>query len=56
MTAETADQRVYYSQGVGTLRGEAERGITGWGINDEIIEAYTWLIQNFDDGDEIFGP
>ena len=55
LTAETADQRVYYSQGVGTRRGEAARGgVTGWGIDDEIIEAYTWLIQNFDDGDEIF--
>jgi len=55
LTAETADQRVYYSQGVGTQRGEAARGgITGYGIDDEIIEAYTWLIQNFDDGDEIF--
>jgi hypothetical protein len=55
LTAETADQRVYYSQGVGTSRGEVARGgITGWGIDDEIIEAYTWLIQNFDDGDEIF--
>jgi uncharacterized protein (DUF2235 family) len=55
LTAETAEQRVYYSQGVGTQRGEAARGgITGWGIDDEIIEAYTWLIQNFDEGDEIF--
>ncbi|MGY3233298.1 uncharacterized protein (DUF2235 family) [Bradyrhizobium sp. USDA 4448] len=55
LTAETADQRVYYSQGVGTRRGESARGgVTGWGIDDEIIEAYTWLIQNFDDGDEIF--
>ncbi len=55
LTAETADQRVYYSQGVGTKRGESARGgVTGWGIDDEIIEAYTWLIQNFDDGDEIF--
>jgi uncharacterized protein (DUF2235 family) len=55
LTAETADQRVYYSQGVGTKRGESARGgVTGWGIDDEIVEAYTWLIQNFDDGDEIF--
>jgi uncharacterized protein (DUF2235 family) len=55
LTAETADQRVYYSQGVGTQRGEAARGgITGYGIDDEIIEAYAWLIQNFDEGDEIF--
>jgi uncharacterized protein (DUF2235 family) len=55
LTAERDYQRVYYSQGVGTQRGEVARGgITGWGIDDEIIEAYTWLIQNFDDGDEIF--
>jgi uncharacterized protein (DUF2235 family) len=55
LTSETADQRVYYSQGVGTRRGESARGgVSGWGIDDEIIEAYTWLIQNFDDGDEIF--
>jgi uncharacterized protein (DUF2235 family) len=55
LTSESADQRVYYSQGVGTQRGEVARGgIMGYGIDDEIIEAYTWLIQNFDDGDEIF--
>jgi len=55
LTSETVDQRVYYSQGVGTKRGEVARGgVTGYGIDDEIIEAYTWLIQNFDDGDEIF--
>jgi uncharacterized protein (DUF2235 family) len=55
LTSETADQRVYYSQGVGTRRGESARGgVSGWGIDDEIIEAYTWLIQNFDDDDEIF--
>jgi glycine/D-amino acid oxidase-like deaminating enzyme/nitrite reductase/ring-hydroxylating ferredoxin subunit len=28
--------------------------VTGYGIDDEIIEAYTWLIENFDEGDEIF--
>ncbi|WP_262048161.1 DUF2235 domain-containing protein [Bradyrhizobium sp. Bra78] len=55
LTAEAADQRLYYSQGVGTLRGEAVRGgVAGYGIDDEIIHAYTWLIENFDDGDEIF--
>lgn len=53
LTAETASQPVYYSQGVGTQRGESARGgVTGY--DDEIIGAYTWFIQNFDDGDEIF--
>jgi uncharacterized protein (DUF2235 family) len=55
LTAETPDQRVYYSEGVGTIRGEVVRGgVAGYGIDDEIIQAYTWLIENFDDGDEIF--
>jgi hypothetical protein len=55
LTAANAEQRLYHSQGVGTQRGEAARGgITGYGIDDEIIEAYTWLIQNFEEGDEIF--
>jgi len=55
LTVESGEQRVYYSQGVGTQRGEVARGgVEGYGIDDEIIEAYTWLIQNFDDGDEIF--
>jgi uncharacterized protein (DUF2235 family) len=55
LTVENSEQRIYYSQGVGTQRGEVVRGgVAGYGIDDEIIEAYTWLIQNFDDGDEIF--
>ena len=55
LSAETEEQRVYYSQGVGTRRGETARGgIAGYGIDNEIIDAYAWLIQNFDVGDEIF--
>lgn len=55
LTVENAEQLVYYNQGVGTQRGEIVRGgVAGYGIDDEIIEAYTWLIQHFDDGDEIF--
>ncbi|MDN4982140.1 DUF2235 domain-containing protein [Bradyrhizobium sp. WYCCWR 13022] len=55
LTSETPEQRVYYSQGVGTIRGEVVRGgVAGYGIDDEIIQAYTWLIENFDDRDEIF--
>ena len=55
LTSQTSGQRVYYSQGVGTVRGEVVRGgVAGYGIDDEILRAYTWLIENFDDGDEIF--
>jgi uncharacterized protein (DUF2235 family) len=53
LTSQTPDQCVYYSQGVGTKRGEVARGgVAGYGVDDEIIDAYTWLIENFDDGDD----
>jgi uncharacterized protein (DUF2235 family) len=49
------DQLVYYSQGVGTRFGEEIRGgVEGYGVDSEIIDAYTWLVQFFETGDEIF--
>jgi uncharacterized protein (DUF2235 family) len=55
LCAQTADQYVYYSQGVGTRYGETIRGgMLGYGIDNEILDAYTWLIQHFVQGDEIF--
>lgn len=52
---EAANQIVYYRQGVGTRFGEKARGgILGFGIDDEIIDAYTWLCEAFEPGDEIF--
>lgn len=48
-------QLVYYGQGVGTRFGEKVRGgALGYGIDDEIIDAYVWLLENFRPGDEIF--
>ncbi|MER8577657.1 DUF2235 domain-containing protein [Mesorhizobium sp. M1423] len=48
-------QVVYYSQGVGTRFGEKVRGgVAGYGLDNEIIDAYTWLTQIFEQGDEIF--
>jgi uncharacterized protein (DUF2235 family) len=35
--------------------GEKIRGgITGYGIDNEIIDAYTWLLQVFEEGDDVF--
>jgi len=52
---EAPDQAVYYSQGVGTTFGEKVRGgVGGHGIDREIIDAYTWLVQRFQPLDEIF--
>ncbi|WP_187273503.1 DUF2235 domain-containing protein [Methylobacterium sp. WL19] len=48
-------QMVYYSQGVGTRMGEKVRGgIGGYGLDNEIVDAYTWLVQAYEPGDEIF--
>ncbi|WP_171070348.1 DUF2235 domain-containing protein [Methylobacterium terricola] len=48
-------QMVYYSQGVGTRIGEKVRGgVGGYGLDNEIVDAYTWLVQAYEDGDEIF--
>ncbi len=48
-------QLVYYSQGVGTRFGEKVRGgIGGYGLDNEIVDAYTWLVQAYEPGDEIF--
>jgi uncharacterized protein (DUF2235 family) len=51
----TPNQLVYYGEGVGTRLGEKVRGgAMGFGIDHEIVDAYTWLVQVFAPGDEIF--
>jgi uncharacterized protein (DUF2235 family) len=49
------DQCSYYNSGLGTKVGEKVRGgILGYGINDAVIDAYEWLIQHYNLGDELF--
>ena len=43
-------QLVYYSVGVNGVLG----GMFGQGLDDNIRLAYEWLIENYNDGDEIF--
>lgn len=43
-------QFVYYSVGVNGVLG----GMLGQGLDDNIRLAYEWLIENYNDGDEIF--
>jgi uncharacterized protein (DUF2235 family) len=48
-------QHVYYSTCVGTTFGSHIRGgMLGYGLNDEIIRAYEWLIDNYQAGDQLF--
>jgi uncharacterized protein (DUF2235 family) len=49
------EQRIFYSVGVGIRVGEKLRGeVFGYGIDDQVIEAYQWLVENYDKDDEIF--
>ncbi|HEY6904879.1 MAG TPA: DUF2235 domain-containing protein [Candidatus Acidoferrales bacterium] len=49
------DQLSYYSTGVGTTFGERLRGgMFGYGLNDEIIRAYEWVIDHYNGGDQLF--
>jgi uncharacterized protein (DUF2235 family) len=48
-------QTLYYHKGVGTSFGSYIRGgMLGYGLDDEIIWAYEWLIDNYNAGDELF--
>ncbi|MEM0907803.1 MAG: DUF2235 domain-containing protein [Pseudomonadota bacterium] len=52
---EGTEQIVFYDEGVGTLEGEALKGGgLGKGLNQNIIDAYTFLVFNYSPGDEIY--
>jgi hypothetical protein len=55
LCAADADQICYYSAGVGTLFGQRLiGGMFGYGLDDEVIRAYQWLVQNYDPDDRIY--
>src|SRR6476646_610465 len=54
-SSDGLQQCAYYNSGLGTKFGEKIRGgMLGYGLNDAIIDAYEWLIENYDVGDELF--
>lgn len=54
-SSDRLQQLIYYHKGVGTTYGSYVRGgMLGYGLNDEIIRAYEWLIDNYNPGDELF--
>lgn len=45
----------YYTTGLGTFIGEKLRGgMFGYGLDRAVIEAYKWLVETYELGDEIF--
>jgi uncharacterized protein (DUF2235 family) len=48
-------QFIYYDTGLGTHFGEKLRGgVYGFGIDDNVKKAYEWLVENYNDNDEIY--
>lgn len=48
-------QEIHYDVGVGTgVLDHFSGGVFGFGINKNILEAYEWLIEKYEDGDEIY--
>lgn len=53
--ADRPDQLVYYNAGLGTTTGSILRGgVFGYGIDEVVVDAYEWLIENYEEDDEIF--
>ncbi|WP_211214972.1 DUF2235 domain-containing protein [Microbulbifer variabilis] len=48
-------QLCFYDPGVGTSTfSRLLGGVTGWGLSENLIQGYEWLIKNFTEGDEIW--
>lgn len=55
LCVQSLDQLVYYSAGVGTQQGEhLSGGMFGIGIDDEVTAAYEWLVENYEEGAQLF--
>lgn len=55
LCAKSPDQLVFYSAGVGTQFGErVSGGMFGIGINEEVIGAYEWLVENYEPDSQLF--
>jgi uncharacterized protein (DUF2235 family) len=49
------EQRVYYQHGVGVRRWEHIRGgVFGFGLSRNVREAYRFIVENYEPGDELF--
>ena len=57
LCAKSSEQLVYYSAGVGTQFGEhILGGMFGVGINEEVISAYEWLVENYEQDAQLSSP
>src|SRR6266487_1349789 len=53
--ADGIEQRVFYHEGVGTSRWERIRGgAFGFGLSRNVRDTYRFVVENYDEGDELF--
>ncbi len=53
-SANGAEQVSFYDWGVGTDREKLAGGISGAGIDKNIMDCYRFIVHNFNDGDQLF--
>jgi uncharacterized protein (DUF2235 family) len=53
--SDNVEQRLHYQEGVGTGRWERLRGgVFGYGLSRNVLEAYRFIVANFEPGDQLF--
>ncbi len=52
--ANNIEQVVFYDWGVGTDRKKIAGGLTGAGIDKNILDCYRFIVHNFNEGDQLF--
>ena len=52
---EGIEQRAFYNAGVGTKwYDRLSGGLIGSGLSENVRDGYRWLVENYDEGDEIY--
>lgn len=51
---DSTQQVIFYDWGVGSDRKKLSGGISGAGIDKNIMDCYRFIVQNYDKGDELF--
>jgi uncharacterized protein (DUF2235 family) len=54
LLVETDNQRLFYDPGIGTGMWKYIGGATGLGISENILDCYEYLVNNYEEGDNIF--
>ncbi len=54
IASDGTPQQVFYDWGIGSYYARVSGGVTGKGINKNIMDDYRYIVQNYAPGDEIF--